>query len=191
MDLGSFPTCEQLIFLCEIKAWSGYERLENGPWCRNIFFDTRDSWGEGIVEPTHEAECGTNYFKEGWNYFNVEVGPLCPGNYVMRLYTFSWAMDIKIGENCEALDPELGPFEYWQGKSLQVVAENLIHVPFTCLDPLRLNDIVAIDDGSEDPEAYFDTIYPGDALTMNHKYWLVTHLRTNMFEETLPNYLNG
>ena len=195
VDPRIYPPCEVPIFEAMILGGSAYVWIQQA-WWRCGFWDKKLVWGEGTIRKRHHGSCEWsywlgglyNYFQSGWSYFDVEAGPLCPGYYVMRLYTYQWPLSYEEMAGCEYMkDPDW----YWESMSYVKVAEKRIYVPQACINPLRLHDLIGIDDGSFDPEGDWDTVYAEQALTVNHKYWLAVNLRTDVHEGMLPNFLVG
>ena len=187
VDKEAWPPCEVPLFVGYVFGCSEYIDYGNG-WWRNEAWDDMEISGEGSITPRHDESCWLFYFKEGWNYFDVEIGPLCPADYVMRLYTYEWPLSYEEMAECENMKE---PDWYWHNMTLVKVSEEAFYMPWGCSDPLRLHDIIAIDDGSSDPEGDLDTVYAGQALSVDHNFWFTAYLRTERSEGMIPDELFG
>jgi len=143
------------------------------------------AWGEGRItriNSTTNAPADQGRFDLGLNFFEIEIGPLCPGHYVMKLYAneYDWskAPSAKSGRISAQYSMD-------EAAAMKVVARKEVSVHYACRNSLRMANIYCLDSESN------HTIFSGGAIAFDKPYEFVIYIRVLGGDNQLPDSVFG
>jgi len=143
------------------------------------------AWGEGRItrmDSRTNTAADQGRFDPGLNFFEIEIGPLCPGDYVMKLY----AMEYNWSKASSGKDASIATqYSTDETSAMKLVSKREVSVHHSCPNSLRMTNIYCLD--SETKQG----IFSGGAIAFDRSYELVVYARILGAQNPLPDSVFG